>query len=121
MGVSDNPICEVREPLPGCVVVTVTGEVDAHSAPQFQEALLAALARAARRLVVDLDDVTFFDSAGIRTLITLRQRAGERTDRVRLVMPRRTGVRRALDISSVDRLFGVADSVDRALPGVEAA
>src|SRR5439155_9906285 len=103
--VSDNSICEIREPLPGCVVVTVTGEVDAHSAPHLQETLLTALASASRRLVVDLDDVTFFDSAGIRTLITLRQKAGELADRVRLVMPRRVGVRRALDISAVDRLF----------------
>jgi anti-anti-sigma factor len=72
--------------------------------------------------VVDLQDITFFDSAGIRSLITLRQRAGERADRIRLVMPRRTGVRRALDISSVDRLFEVAGNVSEALPpGVEAA
>ena len=118
---SENSICEVREPLPGCVIVTVTGEVDAHSAPRLQEALLTALSSASRRLVVDLDDITFFDSAGIRSLITLRQKAGERADRIRLVMPRRTGVRRALDISAVDRLFEVAPSVDEALPAVGAA
>ena len=43
---SENSICEVREPLPGCVIVTVTGEVDAHSAPRLQEAARSILAGA---------------------------------------------------------------------------
>ena len=118
---SESQICQTREPQPGCIIVTVSGEVDAHSAPRLQQALLDALHSASRRLVVDLEEITFFDSAGIRSLITLRQKAGEKLDRIRLVMPRRTGVRRALDISAVDRLFNVAESAEAALPRSDAA
>jgi anti-anti-sigma factor len=112
---------EVREPLPGCIVVSVSGEIDADSAAAFQEQLLAALGAAAERLVVDLAEVTFFDSAGIRCLITLRQRARERATDVRLVLPERAGVRRALDIASLNHLFAVAASVRDALTSPEAA
>jgi anti-sigma B factor antagonist len=107
--------CQRHEPLAGCVVLAVAGEVDAQSATAFEEELLAAFEAAKERLVVNLEEVTFFDSAGIRCLIGLRQRAGDRSSAVRLVMPRRLGVRRALDISAVHTLFGVAGSVSEAL------
>lgn len=106
---------ETQERAPGCIVVRVTGEIDASLTDRFQEHLLAALPAASERLVVDLSDVTFFDSAGIRCLITLRQRAAERLNRLRLIMPSRPAVRRALEISALHRLFIVADDVSAAL------
>jgi anti-anti-sigma factor len=102
-------------------VLSVFGEIDADTAPAFQEQLDAALQAGTQRLVIDLAEVTFFDSAGIRCLITLRHRARERAADVRLVMPERPGVRRALDIASLNHIFQVAPTVDEALRNPEAA
>src|SRR5262245_9408297 len=114
------PEVVIREPSPGCVVVSASGEIDADTAPAFQTQLLAALTAASGRLVIDLARITFFDSAGIRCLITLRARARERSGDVRLVMPQRPGVRRALDIASLNHIFQVAGSVDEACASSEA-
>ena len=100
--------CEAEELEPGTSTIRVAGEVDADSAARFQQELIAALERAERRLVVDLDAVTFFDSAGIRCLINLRQQADRRGREVVLVMPGRPSVRRALEISSLHHLFPIA-------------
>jgi anti-sigma B factor antagonist len=110
-----------RDPAPGCVVVSVIGEVDANAMADFEARLLEALADSRERLVVDLGEVAFFDSAAIRCLIVLRQRAGKGDDRLRLVMPRRSGVRRALDIARLDQLFTIAPNVDDALPDASAS
>jgi anti-anti-sigma factor len=112
---SELPQCETRDPRPGCRVVKVFGDVDAHSAPALQVKLLADLAAAPERLVVDLEEVEFLDSAGIRCLVALCRAAGKLSERVQLVMPRRDGVRRALDLVAIERLLRIAPTVDAAL------
>jgi anti-anti-sigma factor len=109
------PRCETRDPLPGCRVVHIFGDVDAHSAPALQAKLLADLAAAPLRLVVDLAEVEFLDSAGIRCLVSLCRAAGKLSERVQLVMPRREGVRRALDLVAIEHLLRIAPGVDAAL------
>lgn len=48
-------------------VVTVTGEIDMATAPELREVIAAADPRSGR-LVVDLSEVTFIDSAGVAVL-----------------------------------------------------
>jgi anti-sigma B factor antagonist len=51
------------------VVVTVHGEIDLSTHDQLAAALHRAVAPPARQIVVDLSDVGFLDSSGIRTLV----------------------------------------------------
>ena len=60
----------------GVTVLRVSGELDLHSAPRFQDALERAVAAVERAegpvskvLVVDLSEAEFMDSAGIGTLM----------------------------------------------------
>jgi anti-sigma B factor antagonist len=60
----------------GTIRVSVRGEVDLTCADRLSEALRAAARlRPARRLVVDLDRVTFLDSTGIGALVAGRHEA----------------------------------------------
>jgi anti-anti-sigma factor len=52
----------------GVVIVRVTGDVDLSNAAQVEAAVLAAAATSRGALVVDLTDVPFIDSAGVRCL-----------------------------------------------------
>lgn len=56
------------------LTVTLDGELDMAEA-DWVEATLAAAAPHHRRMDVDLHGVSFIDSTGIRTLVTLKQRA----------------------------------------------
>ncbi|WIX82800.1 STAS domain-containing protein [Amycolatopsis carbonis] len=51
------------------LVLVVEGDVDHHTAPTMSEALESALARRPRRLVVDLSEVWFLNSAGLEVLL----------------------------------------------------
>ena len=57
----------------GTVRLHVSGELDAHSAPEFAEAFEPAVAAAAV-VEVDLTDVPFVDSSGLAALLAARQR-----------------------------------------------
>jgi anti-sigma B factor antagonist len=58
---------------PGCVVVSVTGEIDLDTEQAFHGALTAAMAGGALHLVVDLAAVTYMGSTGIGVLMGVRR------------------------------------------------
>jgi len=55
------------------IVVHLAGELDMATAERALDALRGTDLRAARSLVVDLADVSFCDSSGLRLLLHLRQ------------------------------------------------
>jgi len=70
----DDELTISVSPEPGYVVVSVAGEIDMATAPQFREQLSSVISGGARRVVVDLARVTFMASAGI-TVLTGTHRA----------------------------------------------
>ena len=65
-------------------IATLSGEIDGHTAGQVQEALLP-LFETAPSIVMDMTDVTFMSSAGLRTLLLLYRQAEAKNGRVVLV------------------------------------
>jgi anti-sigma B factor antagonist len=83
------------------VVVAVEGEVDLSAAPLFEESLAIAGATEATAIILDLDRVSFMDSAGVHVLLQFSLSEANR-DRLSL-----TGaspqVRRLLELTGVRR------------------
>lgn len=52
-------------------VVPLAGRIDAATAPSVNKAVRAAMAEGARQIVVELRDVTFLSSSGLRALLLL--------------------------------------------------
>jgi anti-sigma B factor antagonist len=65
----------------------LSGELDIATAPQLEAAVASALARGARRLVIDLSGLQFIDSSGLRLCIVLSDRAVNEGWTLRLVRP----------------------------------
>ena len=60
----------------------VGGELDLATEPRVRRELLDALRDAPTRLTIDLGDVTFIDSTGLRALLSARNRASSIGTRV---------------------------------------
>src|SRR5919204_1422304 len=107
-----------REPVVGlaergdALVLSLAGELDLADAPALREALRRAVERASKRLVVDLTQVTFVDSTILGALVEARSALGG--DAFALAAPG-LEVRRALEISGLDRHFRVYETVSSAL------
>jgi anti-sigma B factor antagonist len=65
--------------------VALRGELDPVGAPRAGRELAAALTSGADAVVVHLDDVTFIDSTGLRTLLTVADAAHRRSVDLRLL------------------------------------
>ena len=95
------------------VRVEVCGEVDLQSEGAFVEEVDAlARARDSAAILLDLAEVDFIDSSGVRALVRVRRRHGERLRLVAVSAP----VQRVLDIAGLMASFGLedADGIDGA-------
>lgn len=98
----------------GVVVVAVSGELDADTAPQVSDTVAAAFDADAAALVLDLSDVVFFGSAGLAMLLELRLRA-DGSGRPFAVVATRRAVLKPLAITSVAAVLNLFGSTDEAL------
>ena len=105
---TDLPIPEaftVRNELRGgASVVIPTGELDLATAPALEAALGRAFEEGSGRVVLDLRELEFIDSSGLRTLLTARKRAEEAGSRFSLIAGHR-GLERTLEIAGVHKVF----------------
>ena len=88
-------------------VLTAVGEIDSSSAPALRTRLEAALDAGATAVTVDLDGVTFLDSAGLCVLAAAHRRAVRDGVRLRVLATSRAVVR-PLQITGLYDLLGVA-------------
>ena len=87
------------------------GELDAYTVSQFRETL-AELATA-KRLLIDLSEVPFMDSAGLGALIGGIRRARESDGEVSVACSRPT-LTRLLHTTGFDRIVPVTETVEDA-------
>ncbi|MEA2197517.1 MAG: anti-sigma factor antagonist [Solirubrobacteraceae bacterium] len=71
----------------GGVSLKITGELDLSTGPALKESV-DRLRRGATELTVDLSDLMFMDSTGLRLLIELDQRAKQEHWKLALVRPK---------------------------------
>ena len=94
-------------------VVRLGGELDLYNAAEVRSALADACAQAPERIVVDLGEVEFIDSTALGILIETRTKLVNR-DGFLLAAPG-LETRRALQISGLEKLFTVHETVPEAL------
>ncbi|MGH2716635.1 MAG: STAS domain-containing protein [Thermoleophilaceae bacterium] len=87
-------------------VVVVTGEIDMATAPMLERELSAAIETAAGAVVLDLVDVSFFDSSGLRVAIVAHRDLKEQGRRLAVVCDPQGHVRRTFGLA------GLADLLD---------
>jgi anti-anti-sigma factor len=100
------------------MVIGLAGAVDVYTASAVEECF-DDLDPAARQVVVDLSRVTLIDSAGMRELVRLRNRARDGHRAVGVVCPR-LDLQRILEVAGLVEGFVVGDGlaeVESALSG----
>ena len=111
-GLRRDPVLSA-EGRDGVCVVRLGGELDLYNAQTLRDAFLEACSNDPRKLVVDLSEVEFIDSTALGVLVEARARLANR--RAFLLAAPRLETRRALEISGLDRHFGLHETVDAAL------
>ena len=95
-------------------VVSVCGEIDRSTAPKLEQELFGAAVLGARCVVVDLTEVTFFDSRAVHAVVRSSQRLHASGTRLEIVSGNRL-VNRVLEITAVDQIFQIPPTLARAI------
>ena len=97
------------------VVARLTGEVDMTNATYIGEELTKAVPNEALALVIDLSGTRYLDSAAIELLFDLARRLGRRRQRLKLVLPSSSPLRRVLLLTDVQTAAPLHDTLEEAL------
>jgi anti-sigma B factor antagonist len=96
----------------GAARLAIAGEVDLSSAPELERSL-SALQASGRPVVVDMRDVSFMDSSGLRMILAADTRAQSSGSRLPLV-PGPPGVQRVFQLALLDRRLEFVDDPEQA-------
>lgn len=106
-----SPLEITTEERDGQTHMALVGELDIASAPGFEEGLANAEAGAPGVLVLDLREVEFIDSTGLRAVIAADERA--RSDGRRFVIVRGSAaVQRVFSVTQLDQRLEIVENVD---------
>lgn len=100
------------------LILTVLGDVDGLTAPRLSSAIADAFrVLAGRTLVLDLANVRFLGSVGLRTLMDSAREAmrHEGVEPLRIVVERSRPVIRPIEIAGLDQVFALYHTVEDAI------
>jgi anti-sigma B factor antagonist len=95
-------------------VVSVKGEVDLFTAPEFKQRVMAPIAAGVDHVIVDLTQTSFIDSSSLGVLIGAHRRLKGRGGRLVIACDGEAIVK-TFRITGLDGVFTIADSVEAAL------
>ena len=95
-------------------VISLAGEVDLYTAPEFKQQLLDVIGEGGKDVVVDFSDTTFIDSTTLGVLVGGVKRLRAQDGRLSLVCSDRN-ITKIFEITGLDRVFTIYLTRDEAL------
>jgi anti-sigma B factor antagonist len=89
-------------------LVSVTGRIDSNSAPELDSTLKEILDNGRYQIVMDLNQVNYMSSAGLRTLVATLRECKKHSGDVRLSPPSER-VAEVLELAGLDPMFQIFD------------
>lgn len=104
------PLASIEHDDHGSIrILRIIGEVDMDNTGQIDELLSTLVPDGAAAVVVDLTDLTYLDSAGIRLLVEFSDRLRRSRQQLRLVVPPESRLRRILALVKLELLIPIDD------------
>jgi anti-sigma B factor antagonist len=98
----------------GRYVISLAGEVDLYTAPEFKQQLLEVIDKGGRDVIVDLTDTTFIDSTTLGVLVGGVKRLRTNEGQLSLVCSDRN-ITKIFEITGLDRVFTIHETRDAAV------
>ena len=97
-------------------VVSVTGEIDLFTAPEFKQRVSAPIDEGRTHVLVDLTETTFIDSSSLGVLIGAHRRLRRLEGRLVIVCSN-DAIVKTFRITGLDGVFTIVERLDEALNG----
>ena len=101
----------------GAYVISLAGEVDLYTAPEFKQQLLEVIAQGAKHVIVDFSNTTFIDSTTLGVLVGGIKRLRTNDGQLTLVCTDRN-ITKIFEITGLDRVFTIYPTRDEAISAI---
>jgi anti-sigma B factor antagonist len=101
-------------------VISLSGEVDLYTAPEFKQQLLEVISQGARTVIVDLTNTTFIDSTTLGVLVGGVKRLRPNDGQLSLVCDDRN-ITKIFEITGLDRVFTIHATREEAIEAISEA
>ena len=101
-------------------VLSLSGEVDLYTAPEFKQQLLEVIGQGGKEVVVDFSDTTFIDSTTLGVLVGGVKRLRTNDGQLALVCSDRN-ITKIFEITGLDRVFNIYPTRVEAVAMVKSA
>lgn len=98
------------------LVVSVSGRMDAASAPDFDRQVEEQMTKGEYSFLLDLSGLDYISSAGLRSMLTMAKKV-RANDGDLILCGLRDIVNEVFDVSGFSTIFKIYDSVEEALTG----
>ena len=99
-------------------VISLSGEVDLYTAPEFKQQLLDVIGKGAKSVIVDFSNTTFIDSTTLGVLVGGVKRLRTNDGQLSLVCSDRN-ITKIFEITGLDRVFTIYATRDEAVAALE--
>jgi anti-sigma B factor antagonist len=99
-------------------VISLAGEVDLYTAPEFKQQLLEVIGQGGKQVIVDFSDTTFIDSTTLGVLVGGVKRLRTNEGQLSLVCSDRN-ITKIFEITGLDRVFTIYPTRDEAVARVK--
>lgn len=112
-----QPVLEiVAVPEPDAWQILIRGELDLGGCPDLELAIEDAERTEARRIILDLEQLTFIDACGLRTLLKASRRSAANGSRLEITRGR-GDVAKLFRLTALDEGLPLVDPRVRPIPG----
>jgi anti-sigma B factor antagonist len=101
-------------------VISLSGEVDLYTAPEFKQQLLEVISQGAETVIVDLTNTTFIDSTTLGVLVGGVKRLRPNGGQLSLVCSDRN-ITKIFEITGLDRVFTIHATREEAVEAISEA
>ena len=101
-------------------VISLTGEVDLYTAPEFKQQLLDVISQGGKNVIVDFSNTTFIDSTTLGVLVGGVKRLRPTGGSLALVCTD-DNITKIFEITGLDRVFPIHSSREDALTALSTA
>ena len=101
-------------------VISLAGEGDLYTAPEFKQQLLEVIGQGGKQVIVDFSDTTFIDSTTLGVLVGGVKRLRTNEGQLALVCSDRN-ITKIFEITGLDRVFTIYPTRSEAIAQVKSA
>ena len=98
-------------------VISLAGEVDLYTAPEFKQQLLEVIGQGGKQVIVDFSDTTFIDSTTLGVLVGGVKRLRTNEGQLSLVCSDRN-ITKIFEITGLNKVFPIYESRAEAVESV---